>query len=112
MVNKATCNKNPDKLTCVDLILANCPRSFQNFCVVEAELSDFDKMVATVMKTSYRKSQPKIIHYCNYKNFSNDIFNDILEIFIFSHYRKSLHKIWEAAVIRILMTFSYPAIRL
>ena len=31
------------------------------------------------MKTPYRKSQPKTIHYCNYKNFSNDIFRDWLQ---------------------------------
>ena len=31
------------------------------------------------MKTSYQKSQPKIIHYRNYKNFSNDIFRDSLQ---------------------------------
>ena len=36
-------------------------------------------MVFTVIKTSYRKSQPKIIHYRNYKNFSNDIFRDSLQ---------------------------------
>ena len=68
MVNKTTCYKNPDKPTCIDLILTNCPGSFQNSCVVETGLSDFHKMVVTVMKTSYRKSQPKIIHYRNYKN--------------------------------------------
>ena len=79
MVNKATCYKNPDKPTCIDLILTNCPGSFQNSCVVETGLSDFYKMVVTVMKTSYRKSQPKIIHYRNYKNFSNDIFRDSLQ---------------------------------
>ena len=39
-------------------------------------------MVVTFMKTLYRKSQPKIIHYRNYKNFSNEIF------------RKSLQKIF------------------
>ena len=53
MVNKATCYKNPDKPTCIDLILTNCPGSFQNSCVVETGLSDFHKMVVTVMKTSY-----------------------------------------------------------
>ena len=31
MVNKATCCKNPDKLTCIDLNLTNCPGSLQNF---------------------------------------------------------------------------------
>ena len=79
MVNKAMCYKDPDKPTCIDLILTNWPRSFQNSCVVETGLSDFHKMVVTVMKTSYRKSQPKIIHYRNYKNFSNDTFRDSLQ---------------------------------
>ena len=31
------------------------------------------------MMTSYQKSQPKVIHYRNYKNFSNDIFSDSLQ---------------------------------
>ena len=79
MVSKATCYKNPDKPTCIDLILRNCPGSFENSCVVETGLSDFYKMVVTVMKTSYQKSQPKITHYRNYKNFSNDVFRDSLQ---------------------------------
>ena len=41
MVNKATCHKNPDKPTCIDLILIKSPGSFQNSCVVETGLSDF-----------------------------------------------------------------------
>ena len=36
-------------------------------------------MVITVMKPSYRKSQPNTIHYRNYKNFSSDIFRDSLQ---------------------------------
>ena len=95
MVNKATCYKNPNKPTCIDLITTNYPGLFQNSCVVEIALSDFHKMVVTVMKTSYRKSQPKIMHYHNYKNFSNDIFRD----------SKSSKKISETAVTRMLMTF-------
>ena len=79
MVNKATCYKNPDKSTCIDLILTNSPGSFQNSCVVETGLPDFHKMVVTVIKTSYQKSQPKIIPYRHYKNFSNDIFRDSLQ---------------------------------
>ena len=79
MVNKAKCYKNPDKPICIDLILKNCPGSFQNSCVAETGLSDFHKMVVTVMKISYGKSRPKIIHYRNYKNFSNDIFRDSLQ---------------------------------
>ena len=29
MLNKPTCFKNPDKPSCIDLILTNCPRSFK-----------------------------------------------------------------------------------
>ena len=52
MINKSTCYKNPDRPSCRDLILTNCPRSFQNSCVIETGLSDFHKKVVTVMKTS------------------------------------------------------------
>ena len=41
MINKPTCYKNPEKSSCIDLILTNCPRSFQNSCVIETGLSDF-----------------------------------------------------------------------
>ena len=49
MINKPTCYKNPGKSTCVDVILKNSLESFQNYCVIEAGLSDFHKMIVTVM---------------------------------------------------------------
>ena len=52
MINKPTCFKNPDKPSCIDLILTNCSRSFQNFCAIETGLSDFHKLVVTVLKTT------------------------------------------------------------
>ena len=56
MINKPTCCKYSDKPTCIDLILTNCPGSFQNPCVVETGLSGFHMMIVTLMKTSYRKN--------------------------------------------------------
>ena len=50
MINKPTCYKNPDRPSCVDLILTNCSHSFQNSCVIEAGLSDFHKIVVIVIK--------------------------------------------------------------
>ena len=47
MINRPTCYKNPEKPSCIDLILTNCPRSFQNSCAIETELSDFHKVVVT-----------------------------------------------------------------
>ena len=78
MINKPTCYKNPDKPTCIDLILTNCPGSFQNSCVIETGLSDFHKMIVTVMKASYRKIEPRVINYRDYKSFSNEGFRESL----------------------------------
>ena len=78
MINNPTCYKNPDKPTCIDLILTNCPGSFQNSCVIETGLSDFHKMIVTVMKTSYRKIEPRVINYRDYKSFSNERFRESL----------------------------------
>ena len=67
---------NLEKLSCMDLTLTNCPRSFQNSCAIETGLSDFHKLVVTVIKTTYKKSQPKIINYCSYKYFNNERFRE------------------------------------
>ena len=50
LVKQSTCCKNPNKPTCIDLILANCPRSFQNTDTFETGLSDFHKLTFTVLK--------------------------------------------------------------
>ena len=72
-------SKGPDKPSCIDLILTNCSRSFQNSCAIETGLSDFHKLVVTVLKTTYKKSKPKIITYRNYKSFNNDGFRNALQ---------------------------------
>ena len=38
MIKEPSCFENPDKSSCIDLILTNCHRSFQNSCVIEAGL--------------------------------------------------------------------------
>ena len=50
IVKDKTCFKNPNKTTCIDLIITNKPKSFQNSKVIETGLSDFRKMCVTVMK--------------------------------------------------------------
>ena len=76
IINRPTWYKNPDKPTCIDLILTNCPGSFQNSCVTETGLSDFHKMAVTVIKTSYRKIESRVINYQDYKSFSNEGFRE------------------------------------
>ena len=50
LVKQNTCFKNPDKPPCIDLILTNCPRSFQNTDTFEIGMSDFHKLIFTVLK--------------------------------------------------------------
>ena len=73
-----TCFKNPDILSCIDLILLNCPRGLQMCIATERGLSDFYKVV-TIMKNTYKKLKPKIIICFTYKSFSNDSFRKALK---------------------------------
>ena len=80
LINNFTCYKNPNKPTCIDLMLTNKPRSFKNSSVLETGLSDFHKMTLTVMRAYFVKQTPKVVYYRDYKKFSNDLFrNDILQ---------------------------------
>ena len=74
LIKKPTCFKNPDKPTCIDLILTNQPSCFQHNKVFETGLSDFHLLTVTEFKMSFQKLQPKIINYRDYKNFDNEKF--------------------------------------
>ena len=52
-INRPTYFKNPEKASCIDLILTNCPRSFQNHFAIETGLWDFHKLA---VKTNYKKT--------------------------------------------------------
>ena len=77
LIKDATCYKNPENPSCINLILTNNPNSFQNSGVIETSLSDFHKMLFTVMKTTSEKLKPNIINYRDYRKFSNDKFRKI-----------------------------------
>ena len=79
LVKEPTCFKNPDNPSCIGLFLTNRPRTFQCTTTIETGISDFHKLVVTVLKTFYKKQRPKIIHYRNYKNFENDNFHENLK---------------------------------
>ena len=69
------CFKNPNNPPCIDLFLTNRQQCFQQPCTLETGISDFHKMVVTVMKTHYKKQKAKTIQYRNYKNFHEQSFN-------------------------------------
>ena len=79
LVSQKTCFKNPENPSCIDLILTNCSRSFQNTGVFETGLPDFHKLTFTVLKQYYLKQKPKVVFYRKYKNFRNDLFRSELE---------------------------------
>ena len=61
LINKPTCWENPSNPTCINLILTNRPKFFQNANVIETGLSDFHKMVVvTIIKTTFRKLNQKL----------------------------------------------------
>ena len=55
---KVTWAKN--RPTCMNLILTNSSRSFQDTCTVETKLSDFHKLVATILKLYFPRQKPDI----------------------------------------------------
>ena len=59
------CFKNPNNPSCIDLLLTNRSRYFQNTSTTETGISEFHKLVVTMLK---------IIQYRNYKTFNEELF--------------------------------------
>ena len=55
LVKQNTCFKYPGKPTCIDLILTNCPHSFQNTDTFETGLSSLHKLTFIVLKPHFPK---------------------------------------------------------
>ena len=78
LVKEPTCFKSIENPSCVDLILTNKSLYFQHTSVIETGLSDFHKLTLTQMKSTFKKQQPKILNYRNYKCFNNVKFREEL----------------------------------
>ena len=77
LVHEATCYKS-QTAKCIDLVLTNRNRSVQQTTTVKTGLSDFHKMVVSVLKTTFPKHGPTVINYRNYKNFNEIVFRNDL----------------------------------
>ena len=71
-VNQPTRYKNPENSSCVDLFLTNCARSFHNTCLYEIGLSDFHKLVVTILRTS--------LNHCLLKSINTEITRILMNI--------------------------------
>ena len=79
LIKEKTCFKSLQNPSCVDHFLTNSPKSFQNTTVLSTGMSDFHKMIVTVLKTTFPKSKPKEIAYRDYKKFDRDVFRKELK---------------------------------
>ena len=73
-----TCSQNIGNPSCKDLLLINSAKSFQSTCTTEKGLSDFHKLVVTVLNEKYERMPPKAIQYIDHKKFDYTIFNNNL----------------------------------
>ena len=58
IIKQPTCFKNPSNPSCIDLFLTNNANCFQKSSGFETSLSDFHKLIVTVMKSHIPKQQP------------------------------------------------------
>ena len=82
-VKDKTWFKNANNPSTIDLFLTNNSLAFQNTTTTFTGLSDCNKLVLTVLKTTFSKNKPKELFYQDYKKFNFSDFNDKLKI-IFS----------------------------
>ena len=69
LLKQKTCYKNLENHSCIDLILTNCHRGFRNANVFKTGLSNFLKMIASVLKSHFPKQKPNIFTYRSSKRF-------------------------------------------
>ena len=81
LINKPTCFKNPSNPSCIDVLLTNRRKCFQNTKIIETGLSDHHKLTITVMKSLFIKNKPITINYRDYRKFNENKFRaDLNEI--------------------------------
>ena len=74
LIKEPTCFKNYNNPTCIDLLLTNREKRFQNSTTIETGLSDFHKMNVTVLKVNFQKMSLIFIKYRNYTKFNDEQF--------------------------------------
>jgi len=80
MVKEPTCFKNPENPSCIDLYITNSYRSFMKTTTVSTGLSDFHKMTVTVMKSTFPKSEPKMVRYRDFAKYKKEEFGRDLKM--------------------------------
>ena len=79
IVKEETCFKSIENPSCIDLFLNNKPHLFFNTSTINTGLSDCHKMVATVLRKTFQRAQPKVVSYSGCKNLDNELFKSSLQ---------------------------------
>ena len=102
LVKEPTCFKSVTNPSCIDLILTNQKHSFKHTQALETGISDFHKLIITIMKTCFKKSGPKQLIYRSYKKFDLNLFKSELSSKLtsntelsYSHFNESLQTLLE-----------------
>ena len=67
--------------SCIDLILTNKSKSYQNSGVIETGISDHHALIFPFLKTTFTKMPPNKLKYRNYKKFEvNSFLQDIEQL--------------------------------
>ena len=79
VVKEPTCFKSLSNPSYIDLAITNSFSSFQNKKAISTGLSDFPKMVVSVLEYNFHRSAPRELVYRDYKNFDRLILKRGLE---------------------------------
>ena len=71
LITEPTCYKNAENPTSIDVILTNRFRSFRESRTIETGLSDYHKMIYTILKLDIKKKDPLLINDRSYKHFDD-----------------------------------------
>ena len=78
LIKDPTCYKNPTNPSCIDLMITNQPKCFCHSQVIDLGLSDYHSLTITMLKSNFEKQEPRVIKYRDYRNFSNELFHNVL----------------------------------
>ena len=69
LLKQKKCYNKPDNTSCIDLILTNCYRSFQNANVFKTELFDFHKMTYLILNHLFLRKSLILLFTAAIKNY-------------------------------------------
>ena len=77
IIKEPVCFKSLSRPSCIGPVITNT--NTQNTKAISTGLSDFNKMVVSVLKYTFYRSAPKELVYRDYKNFIRVIFKTELD---------------------------------